>query len=174
VRANWTPLSAGITNDMGFPLILQEKYEATRAQAHAALELDPNLYLANWALGWADIEAGQFGEAIPELEKARTTDSPPFVAGWLGYAYAKNGERDKAQAIFAELNQMSSQRFVSPFDTAVIYLGLGDKPRALDGLEQAYKVRSQWLTFLKVDRIFDPLRSDPRFIELLKKVHLDQ
>ena len=77
--------------------------------------------------------------------------------------------------MIAELNQMSSRRFVSPFCTAIIYLGLGDKERALDGLENAYEVRSQWLPeLLKVDRIFDPLRTDPRFIELLKKVHLDK
>ncbi len=77
--------------------------------------------------------------------------------------------------MIAELNQMSSRRFVSPFCTAIIYLGLGDKERALDGLENAYEVRSQWLPeLLKVDRILDPLRSEPRFIKLLKKVHLDK
>jgi hypothetical protein len=100
-------------------------------------------------------------------------DSPPF-AGWLGYAYAAVGERTRAEAMIAELNQTSLRRFVSPFCTAIIYLGLGDKERALDGLEKSYEVRSQWLVFLKVDRVFDPLRSDPRFIELLKKVHLDK
>ncbi len=71
-------------------------------------------------------------------------------------------------------NHMSVRRFVSPFCTAMIYLGLGDKRRALDGLEKAYEVRSQWLANLKVDNVFDPLRSEPRFIELLKKVHLDK
>ena len=168
------PLSAGITNDVGLPLIFQAKYEAAKEQARKALELDPNFYLAHWSLGWADIEAGKFSAAIPELEKARVTDAPPFVAGLLGYAYAAAGERAKAEAMIAELNQMSSRRFVSPFCTAMIYLGLGDKRRALEGLEKAYEVRSQWLATLKVDRVFDPLRSDPRFIELLKKVHLDK
>jgi hypothetical protein len=69
---------------------------------------------------------------------------------------------------------MSSRRFVSPFCTAVIYVGLGDKMRALDGLEKAYEARSWSLLWLKMDKIFDPLRSDPRFIELLKKVGLDK
>ena len=136
--------------------------------------MDPNFYVAQFYIGWADLDAGKFSEAIPELEKARVTDAPPFFAGSLGYAYAMNGERGKAQAILAELNQMSSRRFVSPYCTAIIYLGLGDKKRALDGLEKAYEARSQFLVILKVDRMFDPLRSEPRFIELLKKVHLDQ
>jgi adenylate cyclase len=168
------PLSAGITNDVGFPLTLQAKYEAAKEQARLAMELDSNFYLAHWALGWMDIEAGNFSAAIPQIERARVTDSPPFVAGWLGYAYAATGERGKAEAMIAELNQMSSRRFVSPFCIAIIYLGLGDKERALNGLEKAYEARLQWLTFLKVDRVFDPLRADPRFIELLKKVGLDK
>jgi len=174
-RANeLDPLSAGITNDMGLPLTFQAKYEAAKEQSGKALELDPNFYLAHWALGWSDIEAGEFSAAIPEFEKARVTDSPPFVAGWLGYAYAAAGERGKAQATIAELNQMSSRTFVSPFCTAIVYVGIGDRERALNGLEKAYEARSQWLTFLKVDRVFDPLRSDPRFIELLKKLGLDK
>ena len=82
---------------------------------------------AQFAIGWIDIEAGKFNEAITEMQKARAMDSPPFVAGWLGYAYAKAGERTKAEATITELNQMSSRRFVSPFCTAIIYVGLGDK-----------------------------------------------
>ena len=168
------PLSAGITNDVGLPLMFQAKYEAASEQARKALELDANFYIAHLTLGWTDIEAGKFSAAIPELEKARAMDAPPFVTGFLGYAYAAAGERARAEALIAELNQMSSRRFVSPFCTGIIYLGLGDQRRALDGLEKAYEVRSQWLATLKVDRVFDPLRSDRRFIELLKKVHLDK
>jgi hypothetical protein len=63
---------------------------------------------------------------------------------------------------------------VSPWCTAIIYLGLGDKERALDGLEKAYEARSVWLVYLKEDKVYDPLRSEPRFIALLKKVGLDK
>ena len=142
-------------------------------QYRKALELDPSFFFAQWGLGWTDVEAGRFSEASAELEKAKAMDSRPFVAGFLGYAHAAAGNRGRAQAIIAELNQMSSLRFVSPFCTAIVYLGLDDKPRALEGLDKAYGVRSQWLTMLKVDRIFEPLRSEPLFIELLKKVGLN-
>jgi eukaryotic-like serine/threonine-protein kinase len=166
------PLSGIITNDMGAPLALQGKYEAAKDQVRKALELDPNFFVAHWGLGWVEIEEGKLNEAIAEMEKARVMDSEPYVAGWLGYAYAAAGQHDKAEAMIAELNHTSSHRFVSPFCTAIIYLGLGDNERALDGLDKAYEARSPWLTFLKVDRIFDPLRSEPRFIALLKKVGL--
>jgi len=101
-------------------------------------------------------------------------DSPPFVAGWLGYAYAVAGERSKAEAIIAELNQVSQRQFVSPYCPALVYLGLGNEVRALDGFEKAYEAHSQQLLSLKVDKVYDPLRSEPRFIALLKKVGLDQ
>ena len=168
------PLSARITMDVGVALGYQAKYAPAKEQFRKALELDPSFFFAQWSLGWTDLEMDKFNEAIPELEKARAMDSPPFVAGFLGYAYAKSGDRAKAEAMIAELNQMSSHRFVSPFCSAVIYIGLGDKQRALEGLEKVFEVRSQWLTILKVDKIFDPLRSEPRFIALLKKVHLDK
>jgi adenylate cyclase len=168
------PLSAGITNDVGLPLTFKGQYKSAKEQARKALELDPSFDFAQFAQGWTDLEAGKFNEATLELEKARANGSPPFVAGFLGYAYAQAGDRAKAQAIVAELNQMSSRQFVSPFCVATVYLGLGDHQRALSGLDKAYEVRSQWLTFLKVDKVYDPLRSDPRFIELLKKVRLDK
>jgi hypothetical protein len=69
---------------------------------------------------------------------------------------------------------MASQRYVSPVAEAYIYIGLGDRERALDLLEQAYQSNSSMLFWLKVDRAYDPLRSDPRFIALLKKVRLDK
>jgi hypothetical protein len=73
-----------------------------------------------------------------------------------------------------ELSHASAREYVSPYATAIIYLGLGDKRRALDGLEKAYEARSQFLTDLKAFRLFDPLRSDPHFVALLKKVGLDK
>jgi hypothetical protein len=101
-------------------------------------------------------------------------NSPPFVTGLLGYAYAKSGNRTKAESTIAELNQMSSRRFVEPFAPALVYLGLGDNKRALDLLEETYKERSQEMLWLKVDKIYEPLRSEPRFIALMKKVGFDK
>ena len=138
------------------------------------MALDPNNWFGQFALGWIDIQAGKFNEAITELQKARAMDSPPYVAGWLGYAYAKSGERTKAEATITELNQTSSRRYVSAYLTAIIYLGLGDKQRALDGLEKAYEARDWFLLSLKMNRAFDPLRSEPRFIALTKKLNFEK
>jgi TolB-like protein/Tfp pilus assembly protein PilF len=173
-RANeLDPLSPLTVNNMVIALTWQKKYEAAKEQGRIGLESDPNDWLSQWAIGWIDIEVGKFNEAVTELQKARVMDSPPVVAGWLGYAYAKSGERIKAEAIITELNQMSSRRYVDTFSIAIIYLGLGDKMRALDELEKGYEARDWGLLWLKMDRIFDPLRSEPRFIALMKKVGFD-
>ena len=172
--AQLDPLSAGIAGDVSLPLIFKEGYEAAKEQCRKALELDPGFFLGQYYLGWTDVEAGKFKEAVPKLEKAKAMNSPPFVTGLLGYAYAKSGNRAKAESTIAELNQMSSRRFVDPFGPALVYLGLGDNQRALDLLEKTYKVRSQDVLWLKVDKIFDPLRSESRFIALLKKVGFDK
>ena len=168
------PLSVVITNNAAFPLMYQAKYQAAKERAGKALELDPGFGFAQFALGWIDIEAGKFKEATSELEKARKMDSLPYYAAWLGFAYAATGERSKAQAIIVELEQASHKQWVSPFAPAIICIGLGEKRQALDGLEKAYEVRSEWLTLLKVDKIFDALRSEPRFIALQKKVGLNK
>jgi serine/threonine-protein kinase len=70
-----------------------------------------------------------------------------------------------------ELNQLARHRFVSPYCQALIYLGLGENSQAIDWLEKAYEERSPWLDWLKVERIFDPLRSDPRFQALYEKMN---
>ncbi len=174
-RANeMDPLSAGILNDLAWPLMFQRKYDEAREKIRQALELDPSFYLAQFTLGWIDIESGKTHEAIAELEKARAMDAPPFVTGFLGYAYAASGDRSKAEATLADLNQMSSRRFVSPFAMAVVYLGLADRERTLAELEKAYEARSWMMIWLKLDKIFDPIRSEPRFVALLRKVGPDQ
>jgi tetratricopeptide (TPR) repeat protein len=120
------------------------------------------------------MEAGKFREAIAEIEKDKVWGSAPFGLGYLGYCYGASGDHTRAKATLAELNQMASQRYVSPVAEAYIYIGLGDRERARDLLEQAYQSNSSMLFWLKVDRAYDPLRSDPRFIALLKKVRLDK
>jgi len=95
--------------------------------------------------------------------------SPPFVNAWLGYAYAAAGDRTCALAIIEEMKKSSLDGYVPPFNLAIVYLGLGDRAQALDYLERADAADSQWLIYIGGDRIFDPLRSDPRFVALMRK-----
>jgi tetratricopeptide (TPR) repeat protein len=141
--------------------------------AKRSSELDPSFFFPMWVNGWIDIEAGKMREAIPELLKAKSMNSPAFVGAWLGYAYGASGDRARAQSELAELKSKALRGYVSPFNLALIYLGLRDRERALNYLEQSYAADSQWLGWLR-DPIFDPLRSDPRFVALMKKLRFEK
>ncbi len=94
------------------------------------------------------------------------------MTGLLGYAYAVAGQRSEAEKILEESNQLSRQRYVSPSHRALIYTGLGEKELAFEWLEKAYEDRNWVLVLLKVHPMFDPLRSDPRFTDLLQRMNL--
>lgn len=92
----------------------------------------------------------------------------------LGYAYAVAGKRDEAQKILDELKELSKQpqRYVSPFDLTIIYMGLGDKDQAFVWLEKTYEERPDILQHIKVSPRYDSLRSDPRFTDLVRRMKL--
>jgi tetratricopeptide (TPR) repeat protein len=167
------PFSPPILIGPVITLAYARKYEAAK-QAAKALEIDPTVFFVPWVNGWIDLEAGGVKEAIQEMEQARTLGGPPWVAAWLGYAYGVAGDNSKALAMIEELKRRSLHGFVPPFNLAMVYLGMGDRESAMDGLENAYAAHSLMLTWLKMDPVFDPLRSEPRFIALLKKVHLEE
>jgi TolB-like protein len=163
------PLDPQIPIDGLMAQAWQGKFQAAREAAGRAAELDPTFFFAPWGFGWIDIQEGKVGEAIPELLKARAMESPPFVTAWLGYAYAATGDTTRALALIGEMKNSSLQGYVPPFNLAIVYLGLGDRAQALDYLERADAADSQWLIYIGGDRIFDPLRSDPRFVALMRK-----
>jgi len=172
--AELDPLSPQILIDNTLALMFQGNVAAAKAQASRASELDPSYFFPPMIQGWVDINAGNSSSAIPWLRKAEALESPPFVSAWLAYAYATSGDRPRAMAAFEDLKKRSLGGKVLPFNLAVVHLGLGDHKLALDDLERAYASDSQWMGWLNRDRMFDPLRSEPRFVALLKKLRFAQ
>jgi TolB-like protein len=167
--AELDPLDPQIPIDGLMGQAWQGKFQAAREAAGRAAELDPTFFFAPWGFGWIDIQEGKVGDAIPEFLKAKAMEAPPFVTAWLGYAYAAAGDKTRALAMIEEIKKSSLQGYVPPFNLAIVYLGLGDRAQALDYLERADAADSQWLIYIGGDRIFDPLRSDPRFVTLMRK-----
>jgi tetratricopeptide (TPR) repeat protein len=163
------PLDPQIPIDGLMALAWQGKYQAAREAAGKAAELDPTFFFAPWGYGWIDVQEGKVGDAIPEFLKAKAMESPPFVTSWLGYAYAAAGDRTRALSTIEEMKKNSLHGYVPPFNLAIVYLGLGDRAQALDYLEKADAEDSQWLIYIGGDRVFDPLRSEPRFVALMRK-----
>jgi tetratricopeptide (TPR) repeat protein len=171
--AELDPLSPQVPLDAIFALAWQGNYEAAKEQARRAGDLDPTFFFPPWAYGWIDIQAGKVKGAIPQFRKAKAMGAPAFVSAWLAYAYGASGDRARALAELEDLRKVSLRGSVTPFNLALVSLGLGDHARAVSYLEQAYASDSQWLGWLKGDRTFDPLRSDPRFAALMKKLRFE-
>ncbi len=168
------PLDPAIAIDNTMALVGQGQFQAAQEEARRGAELDPTFFFPQMQFGWFDLQQGNARAAVPKLEKAAAMEAPPFVTAYLGYAYGASGDKAKALATIEEIKKKGVGNFVPPYNLALVSLGLGDRPRALDYLEQAQAADSQWMMYLKVDRIFDPLRADPRFVALMEKCHFKQ
>ena len=165
------PLSPSILIDALVPYLFQHNAPAATALSQRTADLDPTFYFPTMEQGWLNLQVGKYKEAVPLLEKARTMDAPSFATGYLAYAYGKAGDQPRAMATLSDLKKMSRTGQGSPFDLALFYLGQGDAVHALEALEKAFAADAQSLVWLKEDAIYDPLRKEPRFIALMKKMH---
>ena len=158
---------------MGETLFFARRYDEAIRELQSELAVHEDSASALWYLGFALIAKDQPDEAIPVLEKAVIlTDRGPGAIGVLIRAYAHSGRRDDALRLLAELQARKKAGYVPAGAFVNAYLGLGDKEQAFVWLEQAYKEQSNILQFLKVHPFFDPLRGDPRFAELVRRVGL--
>ncbi|MCI0405544.1 MAG: tetratricopeptide repeat protein, partial [candidate division Zixibacteria bacterium] len=169
------PLSLIISSALGWLHYYSRRYDEAIEQLKKAQEMDPNFFLAHLWQGFAYQEKSMYKAALEEYEKAKTLSSgSPITIASLGHTYAFSGKREKAEEVLKELFELMQHRYVSAYYFASIYAGLGDKDKAFDWLEKAFEERSQALVFLKVDPHVDPLRADPRFTALLRKVGLEK
>jgi len=172
--AELDPLSPQVLVDAAVVPLFRKDLTTAGELMRRAIELDPTYFFPVMIEGWARLEVGQFGEAIPFLLKSRTLGAPPFLTAFLSYAYGAAGDRAKATAELEALKEMSPDGVVAPFNLALVYLGLGDHGRAIDELERALAADSQSLGWLGRDAIFDPLRSEPRFVALARRLHFTE
>jgi len=165
------PLSLIINEDLGNTYYSARRYDEAIEQLTKTLELDSSFYYAHWSLGVAFEAKGTLDAAIEEYQKARALNDDPFVLALLGHAYASSGNEAEALKILDQLKELSKQRYVTAYNFAIVYLGLGDKEEALRWLQKSYQDRAGYdIATIKVDPFLDPLRGDPRFEELVAKV----
>ena len=164
------PLNPLLNTDLAFFYYWARRYDEATTQIRSTLELDPNNAFAHSVLGWCLIWQGKTTEARAEFQKATTLDDLPWYRGSLGYTSAVLGDRANAEQILRELTDLSKQRYVSPSNIATVYLGLGEKEKALDWLEKAFQDRDIIFWWITGDQLYDRLRNEPRFQALMKKL----
>ena len=167
------PLSLPIHRGVGDRLLNARRYDEAIQVLRKALELDQNDIGTHVSLGYTYAAKGMYREAAAEYEEAaRLGGDSPSTQIYLGAAYAQAGARERARAILRQLE--TSKEYVSPGELAVLYVALGERERAFASLERAYAEHDLQLKYLGVDPPFDPLRSDPRFRDLLRRVGLPE
>ncbi len=166
-------LSPVLNLALGYRFYYAHEYAQAIEQCQKVLAMDANFAPAHVYLGRAYEQKPAFPEAIAELRKALDIsegDTNELAA--LGQAYAVSHQEGEARKILDQLKERSQQTYVQPMWIAVIHLGLGEKDQAFDWMQKAYEDRSAWLVYLKVDPLFDPVRGDARFADLLRRVGL--
>jgi serine/threonine protein kinase/tetratricopeptide (TPR) repeat protein len=172
-RQELDPLSLGAIVDVGSVLHFARRDGEAIPWFRRAIDMDPTFHRAHWGLGLSLIELKRYDDAIVELRQAADLSSGGVMLGSLGYAYAVANHRAEALEIVQRLEEDSKLRYVPPAAVAIVLSGLGEREQAVTWLEKAEEERDPWVTGLKVEPMFDSLRSEPRFLELLHRVGLD-
>jgi tetratricopeptide (TPR) repeat protein len=168
------PLSSVFNAFLGFVYLYAHRYDQAIKQFLKTLELDPTSGAALAGLGWAHCCNAQYEPAIAAWRKAIPLWPGSTCIAWLGEAYAAADRRDEAHKVLKQLQELSKERYVTPYGVARIYAALRETDETFTWLETAYAQRANWMVLLKIDPCFDNLRSDPRFQDLMRRMNFPQ
>ncbi len=169
--ARLDPLSPIISNNLGRVLYHARRYDQAVHQFRKTVEMHPEFYLAFLELGMAYSQMGRHPNALAAVEKGKLLPEVTPYSGFIGWIYARSGRKDEAERLLRRLHELSTQHYIDPGTIAIIYTGLGRTEEALTWLARAYEARGAFLIVsLKVNPVWDPLRSDPRFQDLLRRM----
>ena len=167
------PFSLAISAQRGFLLENARRYDEAIEQLRNVIAMDPNHYQAHWFLSHTYAANKQYNQAIAAAQRAvDLSERGPGALGMLGLVYGLAGKTDEATRILNELLELNKRRYVTPAALVNVYIGLGNEDQAFVWLEKAFAERSNFIAYLKVFPILDPLRSDPRFADLIQRVGL--
>ncbi len=169
------PLDINMGTTLSWAYMVAGQNDRALEQAKKVYDLEPSHPLVRWNLGNVYISKGMYAEAI-ELSEKNLQDEPTNqrVLWNLGFAYAKAGRRDKAEGAINRFRELAKTQYIPHSRLGTIYGALGDKDKAFVEFEKAFEDRDWDLFRLKVDPLFAPLRDDPRFKEMLRRLNLPQ
>lgn len=164
-----SPLDRVLINHLGWHLFQARQYEAAADVQTKELQLFPEYGMALALRGFAEERRNERRRAIDDLLRARIVLPMTWIDAALAFSHAAEGNTSEARAILDELRASASRRYVSAFDFALVYAGLGERAAAFEWLERAIEERSPWIAYLAVDPRLDELRMDGRFGAILSR-----
>jgi len=169
------PVDIGLTACLCWHRYSAHQYGESVVQAQKAIRLAPDLFWSHIILGWDYEQMRKFDEAIGEFQNAlKLSGFTAFSLAPLAHAYAIAGKKQLAKETLAKLEEIGKHGYISAFDFAIIYTGMGEREKAFEWLEKAFQERSLFLIYSRWEPRLDPLRSDPRFSSLLHRMGLPQ
>jgi TolB-like protein/tetratricopeptide (TPR) repeat protein len=169
------PLSPAANTHLAMQYDMARQFDLAVKQARRAVELDPNFPDAHGELTWAYLGMGRPKEAVSAARQAvNVSKGKAIYLRTLGRAYADAGMRSDAAKVLGEIRELSHRQFVEAMPMAIIHIGLGHKDEAIKLLEKAEQEHDHDIAYLRVFHVFDPLRPDPRFQALLRRVNFPQ
>ncbi|MEO8089052.1 MAG: protein kinase [Gemmatimonadales bacterium] len=167
------PLSVSIRRSMGWLQYYARHFDGALDNLRRALAMNPTSEETHRLLGLVYAQQGLYDEAAASFREAVANSETDLLSyAGLGQVAALRGQTDAARAVLRELEERQRVRYVSPVAPAMIQLALGDVDASFDLLGKAYEDRRGWLAYLRIEPMFDPLRSDPRFTRLLQRMRL--
>lgn len=148
-------------------------YDEALVRLQKTIDLEPNFWLSHLFISRVYSEKGMHAEAVAEAKRAGELSGNSQSDAYRAYALAKWGKLSEARAVLDELLKLSTETYVPPYNIALAYNALGDRERALDYLEKGFSEKDVRMVFLKIEPQWNNLRSEQRFLDLLKRMRID-
>jgi serine/threonine-protein kinase len=167
------PLSLIINTSLGRVLYGARQYDRAIEQLKKTIDMDSNFAEAHFQIAMVYEQKRMYAEALAEYQKAIELYQDPTMIAWSARIYALTGRRTDAERVLAQLKEQAKQKYISPYPLATVYAALGERDKTFEYLEKVYDERSYYVVFLNIDSVFDGLRSDARFQDLLHRIRIE-
>ncbi len=170
------PVSAVINKDLATTYFCTGQLDRTVEFSNKALEIDPAMFLAHYHIGLVYLAKSMYEEALGEFqnENQLKPDTPGISNALIVFTYMQMGEKELARKFLDQIIEQSKRLYIPPTFLASLYFAIGDKDKGFEFLNKAYDQQDCWLVVLKLGPVYETVRSDPRYIEMLKKINLDE
>jgi tetratricopeptide (TPR) repeat protein len=169
---SYDPQSSSLIGELGCVDYYRGNYDAAIQRYREAIQADPHSPVSYWGLGKSFSQQRKYGEALKVLSQFKQTNGfePPLLTGEIGYALGASGKRREAMSVIQSLIEKSSSSYVDPYFISLIYLSLKDRDAAFLWLNRAFQAKSPFMISIMTEPKWEPLRSDPRFLEIVRRM----